>query len=67
MDLPSYAIIVSMFGGLELMGGWGLLVGPLAVRMAREALDIYTAELRFKQAPIPREAFESSSPTRHAA
>ena len=29
-----------MFGGVELIGGWGLLVGPLVLRLAKEALLI---------------------------
>jgi len=29
-----------MFGGIELLGAWGLIMGPLIVRMAKEAILI---------------------------
>lgn len=40
LQLPSWIVLVSMFGGIELIGGWGLVIGPLAVRLAKEALAI---------------------------
>lgn len=40
LALPSYVLLVAMFGGVELIGGWGLLVGPLVVRLAKEAIAI---------------------------
>jgi predicted PurR-regulated permease PerM len=40
LQLPTYAVLIAMFGGIELIGGWGLLLGPLAVRLAKEALLI---------------------------
>lgn len=42
--LGSFATLIAMFGGLEVFGSWGLLVGPLLVRLGVEALD-----LRFEQ------------------
>jgi predicted PurR-regulated permease PerM len=40
LQLPTWVVLVSMFGGVELIGGWGLLIGPLVVRLAKEALVI---------------------------
>lgn len=42
LQLPSYVTLVAMFGGVELLGGWGLLLGPLIVRLAKEAILIRT-------------------------
>jgi predicted PurR-regulated permease PerM len=36
-------VLVSMFGGIELIGGWGLLLGPLVLRLVKEALLIRSA------------------------
>jgi predicted PurR-regulated permease PerM len=43
LALPSWVVLISMFGGIELIGGWGLLFGPLVVRLAKEALAIRSA------------------------
>ena len=40
LQLSSFALLLSMFGGLTLFGGWGLALGPLLVRLAIEALEI---------------------------
>jgi predicted PurR-regulated permease PerM len=40
LQLPSWIVLIGMFGGIELIGGWGLLLGPLALRLAKEALLI---------------------------
>lgn len=40
LQLPSYVTLIAMFGGVQLFGGWGLLLGPLVVRMAKEAILI---------------------------
>ncbi len=40
LALPSWVVLIAMFGGIELMGGWGLLFGPLIARLAKEALVI---------------------------
>jgi predicted PurR-regulated permease PerM len=40
LKLPSYVVMVAMFGGIELIGAWGLILGPLVVRLAKEALLI---------------------------
>lgn len=40
LQLPTFVVLVSMFGGIELIGGWGVIVGPLVVRLAKETLEI---------------------------
>lgn len=40
LELPTYVVLIAMFGGIELIGGWGLLLGPLVVRLAKEAILI---------------------------
>jgi predicted PurR-regulated permease PerM len=40
LQLPTWIVLISMFGGIELIGGWGLLLGPLVLRLAKEALLI---------------------------
>jgi predicted PurR-regulated permease PerM len=41
LRLPTYVIFVAMLGGIVVFGGFGLLLGPLFVRLAVEALDIW--------------------------
>jgi len=40
LNLPTYVVLLAMFGGVELMGAWGLMLGPLIVRLAKEAVVI---------------------------
>jgi predicted PurR-regulated permease PerM len=40
LDLPAYLLFVAMLGGIVVFGAWGLLAGPLFVRLAIEALRI---------------------------
>lgn len=40
LALPSFVLLIAMFGGVELIGGWGLVLGPLIVRLAKEAVAI---------------------------
>lgn len=40
LQLPMWVVLIAMFGGVELLGAWGLLLGPLMVRLAKEALVI---------------------------
>ncbi|MEO8877725.1 MAG: AI-2E family transporter, partial [Polyangiaceae bacterium] len=44
LELPSFVLLVSIFGGLALFGTWGFLLGPLLVRLAKEALIISREE-----------------------
>lgn len=41
LALPTWLVLIGMFGGIELIGGWGLLLGPLALRLAKEALVLW--------------------------
>lgn len=38
--LSSFATLLSMFGGLTVFGSWGILLGPLAVRLGVEAMEL---------------------------
>jgi predicted PurR-regulated permease PerM len=40
LDLPPLLLFASMFGGFALFGAFGLLLGPLFVRLGKEALAI---------------------------
>jgi predicted PurR-regulated permease PerM len=40
LQLPTYVVLVAMFGGIAVIGVWGVIVGPLVVRLAKEALVI---------------------------
>jgi predicted PurR-regulated permease PerM len=44
LDLSVFVLLVSMFGGLALAGAWGLILGPLLVRLGKEALVIAREE-----------------------
>jgi predicted PurR-regulated permease PerM len=40
LQLPMYALFVAMLGGFMAFGAWGLVLGPLMVRMAVEGLRL---------------------------
>jgi predicted PurR-regulated permease PerM len=40
LDLQMFVLFVAMLGGIAIFGAWGLLLGPLCVRLAVEALRI---------------------------
>lgn len=44
LELPVYLQILSVFGGIAAFGAWGFLLGPLLIRMAKEALNIVADE-----------------------
>jgi len=48
LNLPTFVVMVAMFGGLALFGAWGLVLGPLVVRFAVEALKIAREEGLFR-------------------
>ena len=41
LQLPTFVTFVAMLGGIVVFGGFGLVLGPLFVRLASEALDIW--------------------------
>jgi predicted PurR-regulated permease PerM len=45
-QLSSFAVFVGMLGGLTLVGPFGILLGPLVLRLAREALEQREARAR---------------------
>jgi len=45
LQLPTWVVLIAMFGGVALIGGWGLLMGPLVLRLAKEALEIVRGDL----------------------
>ncbi|MDQ3030999.1 MAG: AI-2E family transporter [Myxococcota bacterium] len=44
LHMHMFVVLVSMLGGLAVMGGWGLMMGPLVVRLTLEALRISKEE-----------------------
>jgi len=38
LELPTFVLLASIFGGLAMFGTWGVILGPLFARMAKEAL-----------------------------
>lgn len=38
LELPTFVLLTSIFGGLAFFGAWGLILGPLFARLAKEAL-----------------------------
>jgi predicted PurR-regulated permease PerM len=41
LELPTYVTLLAMVGGMVVFGGFGLILGPLFVRLAVEALDLW--------------------------
>jgi len=55
LKLPMFVVMVAMFGGLALLGAWGLVLGPLLVRLAVEALEISRDDRLFRRSgPQPQ-------------
>ncbi len=40
LELNSFLVLFSMLGGVLAVGGWGLVLGPLVIRMTLEALSV---------------------------
>jgi predicted PurR-regulated permease PerM len=40
LELSTFVLLTSIFGGLGVFGAWGILLGPLFARLAKEALTI---------------------------
>jgi predicted PurR-regulated permease PerM len=47
LDLPVFVLIIAIFGGFAVFGPWGFLLGPLIVRLTKEALAIARDERAF--------------------
>jgi predicted PurR-regulated permease PerM len=53
LELSTFVLLTSIFGGLAIFGTWGLLLGPLFARLAKEALIIaHIDRLHEKRAEI---------------
>lgn len=63
LKLPTWLVLIAMFGGVELFGGWGLLLGPLLVRLAKEALVISREAHDPATASPPSRSVETLPPT----
>jgi len=50
LELPSFVLLTSIFGGLAVFGTWGFILGPLLARLAKEAFSIAREE-RLREAP----------------
>jgi predicted PurR-regulated permease PerM len=52
LRLPVFLLFIAMLGGVQWAGTWGLVLGPLLVRLTVEALDVLRDQLaRTRQAP----------------
>lgn len=40
LQMSTLLLLLTIFGGLELLGAWGALLGPLIVRLATEAITL---------------------------
>jgi predicted PurR-regulated permease PerM len=62
LELPTFVLLTSIFGGLGFFGGWGLLLGPLFARLAKEALLMARIDrLRDKRSEIDAASAPASS------
>jgi predicted PurR-regulated permease PerM len=61
LELPSFVLLTSIFGGLAIFGTWGLLLGPLFARLAKEALVLARAD-RIKEERAEAEAATMDGP-----
>lgn len=53
LRLHSLVLFLAMLGGIALIGAWGLLLGPLFVRLACEGLDMLREERAHTRADRP--------------
>ncbi|HEU4537534.1 MAG TPA: AI-2E family transporter [Polyangiaceae bacterium] len=71
LDLSVFVLLIAMFGGLAVAGAWGLILGPLLVRLGKEALVIAreegilgSATEAHAEAPAPGAQRNPASPPR---
>lgn len=50
LELPSFVLLTSIFGGLAVFGTWGFILGPLLARLAKEAFELAREE-RMREGP----------------
>ena len=51
LRMPMFLLFVSLFGGVAVFGAWGVILGPLIVRLLLEALDLRRESLATPNAP----------------
>lgn len=62
LQLSSFVLLTAIFGGLAIFGTWGLLLGPLFARLAKEALIIARMDrLHEKREEIDAAAAEAAA------
>lgn len=62
LQLSSFVLLTAIFGGLAIFGTWGLLLGPLFARLAKEALIIARMDrLHAKREGIDAAAAEAAA------
>lgn len=61
LQLPLFVVFISVFGGLATLGAWGVLMGPLVVRLTIEALALLR-EGASPEAPVPTAAEVTAEP-----
>ncbi len=64
LQLPTVVVLLAMLGGAAAFGPGGLLLGPLLLRLAIEALKIWRDEREFPAGVLP---LPMSRPLRHGA
>jgi predicted PurR-regulated permease PerM len=61
VDLPTFLLLVAMLGGIVTFGAWGLLAGPLFVRLAVEGLRLGRERRELGPDPEPQMALPFST------
>lgn len=51
VGMPATLVLVSMLGGVIVLGGWGLFLGPLVVRLAGEMLAVCRESVVYSKTP----------------
>ena len=62
LQMSSFALFVAMLGGIAVFGTFGILLGPLLVRLAREALELRTEMMTGDPYPEEGEGARVSDP-----
>jgi len=60
LELSSFVLLTSMFGGLAAFGPWGLLLGPLSARLAKEALQIVREQRSAAADPVEKRGLQTT-------
>ena len=61
LQLSAFVLLLAMLGGFAVFGGWGLILGPLVVRLAKEALVVLRERHDDGAEPMPRPASNADS------